>query len=117
MIFGYDSVQSFQERIEAAQEDAGFNERFAAGAEPGQPVNLRRTYCVDLSSRLLFIRSGNRLSDLRGLGRRPSWSALRMSQPVSQNAHHRTDTDLLDRHIGLIPRVGAVQADVSDRFL
>ena len=40
-----------------------------------------------------------------------------MSQPVSQNAHHRTDTDLLDRHKGLIPRVRAVQADVSDRFL
>ena len=40
MIFGYDSVQSFQERTEAAQEDAGFNERFAAGAELGQPVNL-----------------------------------------------------------------------------
>jgi hypothetical protein len=40
MIFGYDSVQSFQERIETAQEDAGFNERFAAGAELGQPVNL-----------------------------------------------------------------------------
>jgi hypothetical protein len=40
MIFGYDSVQSFQERAEAAQEDADFNERFAAGAELGQPVNL-----------------------------------------------------------------------------
>ena len=40
MIFGYDSVQLFQERTEAAQEDAGFNERFAAGAELGQPVNL-----------------------------------------------------------------------------
>jgi len=36
---------------------------------------------------------------------------------IAQNAHHQTDTDLLDRHTSLIPRALAIQADTPDRFL
>ena len=45
---------------------------------------------------------------------RPFWTALRLARLIAQNAHHQTDTDLLDRHASLIPRALAIQADTPD---
>jgi len=36
---------------------------------------------------------------------------------IAQNAHHQTDTGLLGRHRGLIPRALTTQVDTLDRFL
>ena len=44
-------------------------------------------------------------------------AGLRVAHFIAQNARHQTDTDLLDRHISLIPRALAVQTDVLDRSL